>query len=284
MKPVLIIGMARSGTTLLSHILGSHPDVHIEVEPHALWKSGNFQFLNDEEFLIKGSIVNRIRKKFESSIPSGKILVEKSPINCLRPKLVHAVFPDAKIIYVERDPIRCIHSNYKRSISKDSFKFSIILKKYFYYSGSKDLNGAISKRGLFQQISWKDVPSFLTYVFKMMHLKTFKSSLPFGPKLKDFDLILRNQGLLRYHVEVFRRSTVYKKNYENLYGDNMKTFKMENIMSDAEEIKKILDFSGLSSDSEWINRIRESFDKERVSQSTKSEKQDAEIEKMLLNI
>src|SRR4026208_2464215 len=112
--PVLIIDMARSGTTLVSHILGSLPGVHIEVEPHALWKSGNFKYLDDEEYDATDEIAAKIRKKFTKDL-AGKTLIEKSPINCLRPYLVHKVFPEAKIVYIERDPVRCIYSNYNRS-------------------------------------------------------------------------------------------------------------------------------------------------------------------------
>src|SRR5436190_10820634 len=151
-NPVIIIGMARSGTALVSHVLGSLPKVHIEVEPHGLWKSGNFKYLNDEEYDINEKIVNNIRKKLTGNL-NGKRLIEKSPINTLRPYLVHAVFPNAKIIYLERDPVRCIYSNYSRSLKKDAFKLSIILKKYFVYTGSRDLSGAISARKLSKQIS-----------------------------------------------------------------------------------------------------------------------------------
>src|SRR5690242_13900722 len=96
-SPVIIVGMARSGTTLVSHILGSLQNVHIEVEPHALWRTGNFKYFNDEEFDITDEIVNSIRTKLTKNL-NGKILIEKSPINSLRPNLVNAVFPEAKII------------------------------------------------------------------------------------------------------------------------------------------------------------------------------------------
>jgi len=132
-SPIVIVGMARSGTALVSHVLGSLPNVHTEIEPHALWKSNNFKYLNDEEYDITEKIVKNIREKLTNNL-NGQRLVEKSPINSLRPYLVHAVFPDAKIVYLEREPVRCIYSNYIRSLKKDSFKLSIILKKYFVYT------------------------------------------------------------------------------------------------------------------------------------------------------
>ena len=203
--------MARSGTTLVSHILGSLDNIHTEVEPHALWKSGNFKYLNDEEYDITSAIVNNIRRKFLKDV-GNKVMIEKSPINSLRPKLVHAVFPEAKIVYIERDPVRCIYSNYSRSVKKDSFKLSITLKKYFLYTGSDDLEGAISDRKLLEQISLNDLPDLVLYTLKMFYLRQFKV-LPFGPKLKNFIQIVKEKGLLGYHVEVYKRTLEYKKQF-----------------------------------------------------------------------
>jgi len=279
-KPILIVGMARSGTTLISHILGSLPGVHIEVEPHALWKSGNYKYFNDEEYEITRSITNYIRKKFTENL-GDKILIEKSPINSLRPDLVHAVFPEAKIVYVERDAVRCIYSNYSRSVKKDSFKMSITLKKYFFYTGSKDLSGAISDRKLFQQISLKDVPYFLYYAIKMFYLRQF-SILPFGPKLKNFRQIVKTKGLLGYHTEVYKRSLKYKQRYIELFGDNLEVFKMEDVMADPEEIKRMVEFAEFPYSERWGEEIRKTFSQERVSSSAKKRSEDKEIEALLV--
>ncbi|QEC68566.1 sulfotransferase [Panacibacter ginsenosidivorans] len=274
--PVLIVGMARSGTTLVSHILGSLPGVHIEVEPHALWKSGNFKYLNDEEYDDRDKIAASIRNKLTKDL-SGKVLIEKSPINCLRPNLVYKVFPDAKIVYIERNPVRCIYSNYTRSLKRDSFKLSIILKKYFVYTGSEDLKGAISERGLFKQISFKDIPRFLQYTARMFYLRQVAGTLPFGPKLKNFATIVKKKGLLYYHVAVFKAAQRYKKIYSELYGKNMQTFSMENIMNDHNEIKRMLDFLQFSYSEVWINNIQGSFDSERVKESAEPQAIDKEI-------
>ena len=46
--PIVIIGMSRSGTTLVGRLLESQPDVHLETEPHMLWKAGSFAHLADD--------------------------------------------------------------------------------------------------------------------------------------------------------------------------------------------------------------------------------------------
>ena len=279
MKPVIILGMARSGTTLVSHILGSLPGVHIEVEPHALWKTGNFKYYNDEEFDLNEKITSRIRSKLLARA-GDKTLIEKSPNNTLRPDLVHAVFPEAKIVYIQRDPVRCIHSNYKRTLTQDSFKLSIILKKYFVYTGSKDLDGAISNFKLYHQISVGDWPDFLRYTIHMFSLRK-KNLLPFGPKLKNFDSLVRDIGLLAYHVQVFKKTQVYKSQFEKYYGENLQIFNMEDIMEGKEEIKRMVDFTGIQPAEKWIDDIIQTFDKNRVALSNKNSSLEQEIRNLL---
>lgn len=277
--PIIIIGMARSGTTVVSHILGSLQNVHVEVEPHALWRTGNFKYLNDEEFDITDKIVDSIRIKLTESL-NGKILIEKSPINSLRPSLVHAVFPEAKIVYVERDPIRCIYSNYVRSVNKDSFKLSIILKKYFVYTGSEDLSGAISSRKLYQQISLSDFPSFLRYTTVMFFLRR-KGMLPFGPKLKNFESIVQKEGLLTYHTQVYKAALLYKQRFKQLYQNKMDVFRMEDIMTRKAEIERMINFTEIPYKKGLIDNIYETFNKDRIKKASEQKEVDREILKLL---
>lgn len=271
--------MARSGTTLVSHILGSLPGIHIEVEPHALWKSGNFKYFNDEEFDATEKIIQNIRSKLLKRA-GDKILIEKSPNNTLHPQLVHAAFPEARIVYIERDPARCINSNYKRSLTQDSFRLSIILKKYFVYTGSKDLDGAISSFKLYDQLSSSDWLDFIKYSKHMFALRR-KNLLPFGPKLKDFEKIVKENGLLAYHAEVYKKTEQYKGIYKNLYGRKMELFSLEKIMEGPEEVKRMVDFTEIPYNQDLITEIRKTFDKERVEKSKSKSGREKEIEKLI---
>lgn len=282
-KIILVIGMARSGTTLVSHILGSLPNVHIEVEPHALWKSGNFCHLSDEEYTVNISITDYIRKKILDAA-KGKNIVEKSPINCLRPRLVHAVFPDAKIVYIERDAVRCINSNYVRSLKNDSFKLSITLKKYFVYTGTQDLDGAISDRKLFQQIRFSDIIPFIKYSAYMLWQRQVKKCLPFGPKVKKFASITKENGLLYFHTLVYKKSLVYKDLYKALYGNQMEVFSMEKIMNDHLETERLIGFTGLLCPAGTIENILLTLDKQRVEAAVKKSGVDDEIKSLLSTI
>ena len=272
--------MARSGTTLVSHLLGSLDSVHLEIEPHVLWKAGNFRHLSDNEFSIRPQAVDWIRRTLLAA--SGeKTLIEKSPVNCIRPALVHAVFPEARIVYVERDPVCCVNSNLKRSLTRDSFRFSIIFRKYFRYTGSEDLNGAIGKRKLHQQLRLADLPMFLIYSLRMMWLRNVRNLLPFGPKLKGFQDTVAREGLVGYHVNVMVEAVRCKKMFRELYGPRFKTFQLEELQRKPEEIRRLYDYCGFSVSDKFIHQMMETFNAEKVSFVSMRGENGQEIEKRL---
>src|SRR4051794_34786290 len=122
--PIVIIGMSRSGTTLVGRLIEARPGVHLETEPHMVWKAGSFAHLADDVVSSDTRAAAWIRRTLLADA-GDRTLVEKSPVNCLRPDLVHRVFPDARIVYVERDARRCIDSNYRRTLNGESMKPSI---------------------------------------------------------------------------------------------------------------------------------------------------------------
>src|SRR5471030_1279819 len=94
-----------------------------------IWKAGSFAHVADDVVEDDARAAAWIRHTLISAA-DGATLVEKSPVNCLRPDLVHRVFPDARVVYVERDATRCIASNYRRTLKQESMKPSIVLRKY----------------------------------------------------------------------------------------------------------------------------------------------------------
>jgi hypothetical protein len=105
-KPIIILGAPRSGTTLLSKVLGQHRDVAHLIEPRMTWRYGNDQksdMLRPED--ARPKVIAHIRKRFADFVrKSGKSrLVEKTPSNSLRPAFVNKVFPDAKFVHIIRN-------------------------------------------------------------------------------------------------------------------------------------------------------------------------------------
>jgi hypothetical protein len=107
--PVFIIGMPRSGTSLTEQILASHP---------AVFGAGELPFWNRcfnafEAAVLKGESVptmmsamahgylERLRTFSETALR----VVDKMPANFLYAGMIHAVFPRARIIHMQRHPL-----------------------------------------------------------------------------------------------------------------------------------------------------------------------------------
>jgi hypothetical protein len=104
--PIIILGAPRSGTTILSQILGQHPDVALLIEPRFTWRYGNDRksdMLQPDD--ARPEVIRHIRRRFAKFVKDqGKTrLVEKTPSNSLRPEFVNRVFPDAKFIHIIRN-------------------------------------------------------------------------------------------------------------------------------------------------------------------------------------
>ena len=103
--PVLIIGMPRSGTTLLEQIISSHPEVgacgelNFWNERGAAWhRSGAAG--NDKPFLAKAAA--DYLGVLRTIAPKAARVTDKMPFNFLWAGLIHLAFPRAVIIHCRR--------------------------------------------------------------------------------------------------------------------------------------------------------------------------------------
>jgi tetratricopeptide (TPR) repeat protein len=110
--PIFIIGMPRSGTTLIEQILASHPQVFggDELIDFGLGVVGSYDpeplpfdvaSLAADDLKRLGSIyIDRIRPK----APAAQRITDKRPDNLRFAGLIHLLLPNARIIHVHRDP------------------------------------------------------------------------------------------------------------------------------------------------------------------------------------
>lgn len=134
--PVLIVGMPRSGTTLVEQILASHSDIHGAGE---LWDlaeiatavrlfsggkafPGGVEYLRPEELTALGQgYVERLR----SLAPNATRVVDKDPLNFVLMGLVRLMLPNARIIHCTRDPLDTCLSCYKQNFRSIPFSFDL---------------------------------------------------------------------------------------------------------------------------------------------------------------
>lgn len=117
-RPTLIVGMPRSGTTLVEQILASHsmaeglgelPDLPIVAENYckALGSSGQWPScddISDESVLLRCADHYRRVLEFRASSARSSRLIDKSPLNFFNLGLFSLMFPSARIIWCRRDP------------------------------------------------------------------------------------------------------------------------------------------------------------------------------------
>jgi len=108
-RPVFIVGMPRSGTSLAEQILASHPAVFGAGEL-GFWKSAA---ATHAPSILTGKIDERAIGKLSGDYvkllqgfsADALRVVDKMPDNFLHLGLIHAAFPNARIIHMQRNPI-----------------------------------------------------------------------------------------------------------------------------------------------------------------------------------
>ena len=105
--PVFVVGMPRSGTSLVEQILASHPqvlgagEVRFWDTAYESWAAG----------MAAGPPVSAVlaRDYLARVVPAARAdarrVIDKMPANFLYAGLIHSVFPRARIIHLRRDPL-----------------------------------------------------------------------------------------------------------------------------------------------------------------------------------
>jgi len=119
--PVFIVGMPRSGTTLVEQIVSSHDQVHGAGEIRTC--SGlTYSILQRLEYkspdpecmsLLDGQMIRehaaRYLRELRLHSPTAARITDKEPVNFFRIGLIKNLFPDARIIHCKRNPLdNCI--------------------------------------------------------------------------------------------------------------------------------------------------------------------------------
>lgn len=112
-KPILMIGVPHSGTSVLASIFSSHPDIAMWTEAPEVWEPYWAEGIDSEynrlvpkyENEVEDMDVLRITDAFYRFVASKKRtrLLNKNPRNTVRINFMKRIFPDAKIVHIFRD-------------------------------------------------------------------------------------------------------------------------------------------------------------------------------------
>ncbi|HEX8241725.1 MAG TPA: sulfotransferase [Allosphingosinicella sp.] len=126
--PIFLVGLPRSGSTLVEQILASHPEIEGTMElqdlPRLAQRLGGGERGYHEALLaMDGSGLRSLGESYMSSTRiqrrSGRpLFVDKMPNNWLHVGLIHLILPNARIIDVRRHPLGCCFSNFAQHFER----------------------------------------------------------------------------------------------------------------------------------------------------------------------
>ena len=138
-RPIFIVGMPRSGTTLVERILASHSEVHGAGELHELYALGVERFMK-----VSGQVrfepLDRYPAEAWASLGEAYVsqtaalgggtprFTDKLPMNFMMIGLIRFALPNAKIVHCARDPRATCLSIYKQNFSTENYRFAYDLR------------------------------------------------------------------------------------------------------------------------------------------------------------
>ena len=124
--PVFILGMPRSGTSLIEQIVSNHSQVHgageLDLLPISVEKSDWQNSINFDD------VIQKIRKEYLEKISlltKKKYITDKLPGNFKRIGFILNAFPECKIIHLQRNPMAICWSNYKSNFNSTGMAFTL---------------------------------------------------------------------------------------------------------------------------------------------------------------
>jgi hypothetical protein len=242
--PIILIGNHRSGTTLTQELFGLHPDVVTWYEPRTLWRYPDPGRPDDEsdERDATDEVVDYIRGRFlkYQSRHGDRQIMEKTPSNVLRVPFVYKTFPDAKYLYITRNPFSCISSNelkwhkpktwagLQRSLS------DVPISQIQYYAGD-----------------------FVRHMVVRRLLKK-KYLAAWGPRYRGIDQDLKDHGMLRVLARQWARcNRKAREDLAKIGNGRVLSFRYEDLIQDPPSaLRRIYEHCSLRCDDDIIRSAR----------------------------
>jgi hypothetical protein len=248
-KPIIILGSARAGTTMLCTLLGQHPELALSVEPRLIWRYGNDR---GSDMLKRSAATPRVKKHIRETFADfvqsqGKArLLEKSPSNALRPGFVHEVFPDARFIHVMRHGLD-----------------SVLSIQDMTTRHAHGLTG-LAKGRLKQRLSELQITRAHHYALEFARraapgfLRPIVGQNPWGPRIPGIQAMMRELDPLELSALQWRMCVETTHRFRNeVPDDQFFEFKLEAF--DRDTLQAVLRFCGLDNNEPVLEHFDKTF-------------------------
>ena len=157
--PLFIVGLPRTGTTLLDRVLSSHPDIvsagelgDFSLLVKRMTGTSSRLVLDVETFVAVdkldfGALGRTYAERARAAVENGEgataaRIIDKMPLNVLNAGLIHRALPNARILCLRRHPVDSALSNYRQLFATD----------FPYYDYAFDLADAGRYYALFDRL------------------------------------------------------------------------------------------------------------------------------------
>ena len=136
-RPVFVVGMMRSGTTLIEQIIASHSRAtgagelqfwRILEDKHQDWVRGRAP-----DSGLGGELAQSYLEELARHSPDAARVIDKTPANVDYLGIIHRVLPNARFIYMQRDPAdTCLSCYFQNFINAASFAMDLQDLAHYY--------------------------------------------------------------------------------------------------------------------------------------------------------
>lgn len=143
--PVFVVGMPRTGTTLVEQILSSHPEVHGAGElpditsiagtmkQHAAQNSAFPEYMPELSEQVFTGFADAYLRRLRTFDHSAIRIIDKMPGNFLYLGLIAIMFPEAKVIHCQRHPLdTCLSCYFQRFRRGHEYSFNLTHLGLYY--------------------------------------------------------------------------------------------------------------------------------------------------------
>lgn len=135
-RPLFIVGMPRSGTSLTEQILASHPDVFGAGELQ-FWGLAHARLTDQPSWHCENQLLQDIAAQYKDELlrhsATALRVVDKMPGNFVHLGLIHVVFPQARILHLQRNPVdTCLSIHFQNFSSGHSYASDLDDLAFYY--------------------------------------------------------------------------------------------------------------------------------------------------------
>jgi tetratricopeptide (TPR) repeat protein len=223
-KPVFVVGMPRSGTSLAEQIIASHP---------AAYGAGELDYwsalIEKDIGLTQGVLIDSVRPKvaeeylriLEGGSTNALRVVDKAPENSDCLGIIYSVFPNARVIYMRRDPIdTCLSCYFQQFLGGLNYTFDLSDLAHYYREHRRIAAHwrAVLPPGFILEVPYEELVSDQeTWSRKMLEF----IGLEWDPRCLGFHTTQRQvltASAWQVRQKIYKSSVARWRNYEKFLG------------------------------------------------------------------